>query len=549
MIRTKGIILLLAANILFSSLTVNAAEDSDINANNEFSIEAGSIGGIVTDNADEESSEDLYAESTVKDVEEAAENGVLQINCVYIDDDGVSHLIKGGTGFLVGGTEENSTQYLITSTQAVIPDKETKRAALKSFGVDKEEIEQRLDKVSYEVVVVKEMTISASLYQKSDELNLAVFTLGEKLSNRTVLSIYTSDDGYTKNLPYKRTDQIYSIGFPDAIAYNNNPAYYNKEDVVLSTGKIVNIHSLNDNYIITHDAAVGANNCGGPLVDQSGNVIGMNVLFRDGIYSVAIDSTELVNVLDSFGIEYNKLTPSSMKPDEVATNLTSATSAATDASNGEGGTGSEAPYKPPVMFIALLVGVVVLLIVTLTVVAFLLIKSKKNNETPEAKEKKEKKKKKEDPALTRPFAMTNTNSGNVNQSGGTGMGTSALGAQDVGAKGTTVLGGNSSFSQPANAVNGGTLIRKKTKDNIILCKPETKIGKDSLHVDYCIRDNSAISRIHAVFKVTPQGASVEDCNSTNGTFVNGVRLNANEAKFLNKGDVIRLANEEFDYRK
>ena len=92
-------------------------------------------------------------------------------------------------------------------------------------------------------------------------------------------------------------------------------------------------------------------------------------------------------------------------------------------------------------------------------------------------------------------------------------------------------------------------IRKKTKDNIILCKPETKIGKDSLHVDYCIRDNSTISRIHAVFKVTPQGASVEDCNSTNGTFVNGVRLNANEAKLLNKGDVIRLANEEFDYRK
>ena len=544
--KTKGIIILLAANFMFSTLTVNATEGENLNAGSDFSIEGDSSFDVVVENSTEETSEEVYAESTVKDVEEAA-NGVLQINCVYIDDDGNSHLIKGGTGFLVGGTEENSQQYLITSTQAIIPDKETKRAALKSFGVKKDEIDQRLDKIAYEVVVVKEMTISASLYQKSDELNLAVFSLGEKLSNRTALSIYTSDDGYVKDLPYKKTGTVYSIGFPDSIAYNNNPTYYNKDDIVLSAGKIVNIHSLNDNYIITHDAEVASNNCGGPLVDEAGNVIGMNVLMKDGIYSVAIDSTELVNVLDSFGIEYNKLTPSSMKPDDDA-EATEAVTEATSDNNTE--TQTEVIYKPSVMMIAMIAGVIVLLIAALVVVIFLLYKNKNSSaNSEETKPKKEKKKKKEEPALTRPFAMTNTNSGNMNQSGGTGMGTSVLGAQDSGAKGTTVLGGNSPISQAANAVNGGTLIRKKTKDNIILCKPETKIGKDSLHVDYCIRDNSTISRIHAVFKVTPQGASVEDCNSTNGTFVNGVRLNANEAKFLNKGDVIRLANEEFDYRK
>ena len=536
-IKTKGIIILLAANFMFSTLTVNATESEDISAGSEYSIEGDSSFDVVVENATEESSEDVYAESTVKDVEEAA-NGVLQINCVYIDDDGNSHLIKGGTGFLVGGAEENSQQYLITSTQAIIPDKETKRAALKSFG----------DKIAYEVVVVKEMTISASLYQKSDELNLAVFSLGEKLSNRTALSIYTSDDGYVKNLPYKRTSTVYSIGFPDSIAYNNNPTYYNKDDVVLSAGKIVNIHSLNDNFIITHDAEVGPNNCGGPLVDEAGNVIGMNVLMKDGIYSVAIDSTELVNVLDSFGIEYNKLTPSSMKPEDKET--TAVEEVTTAVSNNNNDTESEGSYKPPITIIIVLVSVFVLLIAALIVAFFLLYKNKKNSaEADGTQPKKEKKKKKDEPTLTRPFAMTNTNSGNMNQSGGTGMGTSVLGAQDSGAKGTTVLGGNSPVSQAVNAVNGGTLIRKKTKDNILLCKPETKIGKDSLHVDYCIRDNSTISRIHAVFKVTPQGASVEDCNSTNGTFVNGVRLNANEAKFLNKGDVIRLANEEFDYRK
>lgn len=544
-IKTKGIIILLAANFMFSTLTVNATESDNISAGNEYSIEGASSFDVLVENSTEETSEEVYAESTVKDVEEAA-NGVLQINCVYIDDDGNSHLIKGGTGFLVGGTEENSQQYLITSTQAIIPDKETKRAALKSFGVKKDEIDQRLDKIAYEVVVVKEMTISASLYQKSDELNLAVFSLGEKLSNRTALSIYTSDDGYVKDLPYKKTGTVYSIGFPDSIAYNNNPTYYNKDDIVLSAGKIVNIHSLNDNFIITHDAEVGPNNCGGPLVDEAGNVIGMNVLMKDGIYSVAIDSTELVNVLDSFGIEYNKLTPSSMKPEEEAVAGESATTASSDSSVSSQ---TENTYRPPVMMIIIIAGIIVLLITALIVVIFLLYKNKNNSATDGAQPKKEKKKKKEEPALTRPFAMTNTNSGNMNQSGGTGMGTSVLGAQDSGAKGTTVLGGNSPISQAANAVNGGTLIRKKTKDNIILCKPETKIGKDSLHVDYCIRDNSTISRIHAVFKVTPQGASVEDCNSTNGTFVNGVRLNANEAKFLNKGDVIRLANEEFDYRK
>lgn len=544
-IKTRGIIILLTANFMFSTLTVKATEGENISAGTEYSLEDSANFDAVVENSTEESSEDTYAESTVKDVEEAA-NGVLQINCVYIDDDGNSHLIKGGTGFLVGGSEENSQQYLITSTNTIIPDKDTKRAALKSFGVKKDEIEQRLDKIAYEVVVVKEMTISASLYQKSDELNLAVFSLGEKLSNRTALSIYTSDDGYVKTLPYKRTDTIYSIGFPDSIAYNDNPTYYNKDDVVLSAGKIVNIHSLNDNYIITHDAEVGANNCGGPLVDEAGNVIGMNVLKKDGIYSVAIDSTELVNVLDSFGIEYNKLTPSSMKPEEEEKPATEEVTTAVSTTGIDNDT--KDTYKPPISIIIMVAGTIVLLVTALIVAIFLLYKNKKNNATDVSQEKKEKKnKKKEEPSLTRPFVMNNTNSGNMNQSGGTGMGTSVLGAQD--SKGTTVLGGNSPVSQAVNAVNGGTLIRKKTKDNIILCKPETKIGKDSLHVDYCIRDNSTISRIHAVFKVTPQGASVEDCNSTNGTFVNGVRLNANEAKFLNKGDVIRLANEEFDYRK
>lgn len=68
-------------------------------------------------------------------------------------------------------------------------------------------------------------------------------------------------------------------------------------------------------------------------------------------------------------------------------------------------------------------------------------------------------------------------------------------------------------------------------------KEEVFVGRDQSN-DMTIPDPE-ISRRHAHFLLKPEGAYIEDLGSTNGTFVNGVRLSA--PQLLKNGDLITLA--------
>lgn len=66
------------------------------------------------------------------------------------------------------------------------------------------------------------------------------------------------------------------------------------------------------------------------------------------------------------------------------------------------------------------------------------------------------------------------------------------------------------------------------------------IGKKSEDADLVI-DEKEISRMHARIFLKDEDYYIEDLNSTNGTFKNGVRLKPYEQKKLSKGDEIKLA--------
>ncbi len=106
---------------------------------------------------------------------------------------------------------------------------------------------------------------------------------------------------------------------------------------------------------------------------------------------------------------------------------------------------------------------------------------------------------------------------------------------------TTVL---NVFQQVAPA-QSPYLIRSSNGETIILSKPVFRVGKDRDFVDYCIHDNSAISRRHANFMVRNGDIFIIDTNSTNHTYVNGVMIRSNAEIKLTHGDEIRLANEDF----
>ncbi|MCI6017790.1 MAG: trypsin-like peptidase domain-containing protein [Clostridiales bacterium] len=110
-----------------------------------------------------------------------------------------------------------------------------------------------------------------------------------------------------------------------------------------------------------------------------------------------------------------------------------------------------------------------------------------------------------------------------------------------GAGETTVLGGGQSIP---NAM----IVRRKTNERITITKAEFRIGKERRRVDYCISDNTNISRAHANIVCKNGEFYIIDNNATNGTSVNGVSVAGGQERKLNNNDIIKLADEEFQFK-
>lgn len=78
-------------------------------------------------------------------------------------------------------------------------------------------------------------------------------------------------------------------------------------------------------------------------------------------------------------------------------------------------------------------------------------------------------------------------------------------------------------------------------------KADLSIGKKRNEVDLALEDGS-VSRLHARIMVEQGCAYLEDLNSTNGTFKNGLRLRPYEKRRLDKGDEVRCGKVSMIFR-
>lgn len=81
--------------------------------------------------------------------------------------------------------------------------------------------------------------------------------------------------------------------------------------------------------------------------------------------------------------------------------------------------------------------------------------------------------------------------------------------------------------------------------NLIIDKNEYSIGKSETEVDGVIASNNAISRVHCKILYKDGRNLMIDMQSSNGTFLNGKRIAANQPMPIKSGDKIKLANSEF----
>jgi len=75
------------------------------------------------------------------------------------------------------------------------------------------------------------------------------------------------------------------------------------------------------------------------------------------------------------------------------------------------------------------------------------------------------------------------------------------------------------------------------------------IGKDPSKTDYAIIDNKAVSRVHVELRIIADRFFIKDLDSTNGTFINGERIEADVPEEIYDGDEIMIADETFIFYK
>lgn len=196
-------------------------------------------------------------------------NSVVRIICYGAD--GETYI---GTGFAVGKTEP--VRHIVTNFHVVEPN---------------------LDGVA--ILLSKEDQIKASVIAFDKVKDIAVLELSQDLYQRPPMELGDSDQ-------VKPSQGVYALGFPgDADLIDDTPSG-DPDDVTITKGIISKSSIQGGRGIFQIDVSINPGNSGGPLLNEQGQVIGINtfvVTSASGI-SGAVKIDELFPILESRGIEY-----------------------------------------------------------------------------------------------------------------------------------------------------------------------------------------------------------------------------------------------------
>ena len=518
------------------------------------------------------------AEGSVNSAVRDDRTGIVQVNVVFTDEDGERFVVQTGTGFMIN--ELN----VVTCNHVTELDSDTMEAAVEYFGVEESKVRKGL---SIRISVMRDVSIGAKITTQSREMDFAVLKLDDKLAGCKSLPLRPSTD-------LNQTEDCFALGFPTITTFSQDGIKYTSEDVTITYGKVNKVSTIRGVEYVVNSASVSSGNSGGPLVDAGGNVVGIiQGKQSDGMsdsYSYAIASDALIETLDKLAVTYTKAgetapaateekkeEPAEAPAPEVnkdqlnsaisqaeAIDLTgytqesaSAVTSALDNAKSVAGDANatqttvdeaaknlsnavtgleEAKAAFPIWLIAVIAAAVIAIIV----VIILMSRSRKpaprraavtpGPNIPQAP-----------PVAPVPPVQPMNNIPPAYQGG---AGTSVLGG---GSNETTVLSGGGSNETTVLSADYGTLTRISTGEKVKISKDRFAIGRERGRVDYCISDNTAVGRTHAVIVNRGGNAYVIDQNSRNCTYVNDVRAGANQEVKIKSGDKITFADEAFTY--
>ncbi len=404
-----------------------------------------------------------------------ARNGVVRL--VFVYNDGTNDYIQRGSGFFVG-TEGSAVEYIITNAHVV------------TATDDNGNVIGYANKVH--VVfddVDSDSTVSAKVLKIFDNgLDLAILRLEAPTTLRKPLPLRSAES-------VDIMSSVYALGFPGIADDSSGYLPSTTDDVTITEGKVTKeqFQAQGSNYLQV-DAAISSGNSGGPLVDETGAVIGINSMVSDPAYGTGLGYALYID----YAIDYFNTMgyPYTLASDAVPTGEP-VNSGSPDV------TGAPAPSPEPMpapvgWYVYLAIGVAV---AAAAAVVYLLIDKKKKQSAPA------------DPGYTVPVG------------------------------------------KPAEANRGGRQITSIGQTNVLGGKTYSVSGKIVIGRDPATcqvvfpAKTPGISGKHCAVQELAQGVVVTDLGSSYGTFLeNGTKMEPNKPYTILTGEAFFLASKDNGFR-
>lgn len=524
----------------------------------------------------------------------AAENpadGTLQVWLEYEDDNGHSTALSGGSCFLINEEYVLSNYHIFNLNEEIAEGVTIRSAAMAMLGLS--ELKDNDPHLKIRVYANRDMSVQATIHDsvQSQTMDYVAMKLSDKIYDRKPLALGDSST-------VQQTQPVNAYGFPeDSI---ENKEFNTAADVSATDGTISKLTVGGRADFFEHTAQLNHGNSGGPLVDSNKAVIGVNT-FTYGNSSdqkyYAVQINAIKSGLDTFGISYinagaqtTSQTPDEEEPEEKegpdadlvtalkseitkakavdtknyteesvkvlndtiaeaekVANNTEATDAQVTTATSDVKAAVENLEEKSGMNFLLIGGIAAGVIVVVVVIIIIVVSSNS-------------KKKKKAPA----------GNGNVPPSGMPQQPNAAAvppnrapeqpkapyaqpyqaqpyQAEPEGAGETTLLDSGAGETTLLNGAGSAYLIRKKNGEKITINSQNFAIGKERRRVNYCISDNTSVSRYHVV--ITKKGSDyyAADQKSSNFTFVNGVQLNPYQETLLTDRSTLKISDEEFEF--
>ena len=404
-----------------------------------------------------------------------ARNGVVRL--VFVYNDGTNDYIQRGSGFFVG-TEGSAVEYIITNAHVV------------TATDDNGNVIGYANKVH--VVfddVDSDSTVSAKVLKIFDNgLDLAILRLEAPTTLRKPLPLRSADS-------VDIMSSVYALGFPGIADDSSGYLPSTTDDVTITEGKVTKeqFQAQGSNYLQV-DAAISSGNSGGPLVDETGAVIGINSMVSDPSYGTglgyALYIDYAIDYFNTMGYPYTLASDAVPTGEPVNSGSPDVTGAPVP---------SPEPMPAPVgWYVYLAIGVAV---AAAAAVVYLLIDKKKKQSAPA------------DPGYTVPVG------------------------------------------KPAEANRGGRQITSIGQTNVLGGKTYSVSGKIVIGRDPAAcqvvfpAKTPGISGKHCAVQELAQGVVVPDLGSSYGTFLeNGTKMEPNKPYTILTGEAFFLASKDNGFR-